>query len=53
MDETLDPLAGAVTGTSESLSNWAGPYVRDSLYPKTWAHLHLSPLPIRALHNST
>ena len=27
MDETLDPLAGAVTGTSESLSNWAGPYV--------------------------
>ena len=31
MDETLDPLAGAVTGTSESLSNWAGPYVTEML----------------------
>lgn len=28
---TVDPLAGAITGTESSLSNWAGEYVTDML----------------------
>ena len=30
-DTTVDPLAGAKTGTESSLSSWAGPYVTDML----------------------
>jgi hypothetical protein len=28
---TVDPLAGSITGTAESLSSWAGPYVTEML----------------------
>lgn len=31
MANPMDPLAGQQTGTSESLSNWAGPYVTEML----------------------